>query len=49
MSNILKINSKITKEKIISKEINILPNKILVFQDESTVQAAALITEKKRI
>ncbi|MCO7181316.1 MULTISPECIES: hypothetical protein [Lactococcus] len=48
LSNILKINSKITKEKIISKEINILPNKILVFQDESTVQAAALITEKKR-
>ena len=35
------------KEKIINKEINILPNKILVFEDENTVQASALITEKK--
>ncbi|MFK4782211.1 hypothetical protein [Lactococcus petauri] len=47
MGKIVKINNKISKEKIINKEINILPNKILVFEDESTVQAAALITEKK--
>ena len=47
LGKIVKINNKISKEKIINKEINILQNKIFVFQDESTVQAAALITEKK--
>ena len=47
LGKIVKINNKISKEKIIKKEINILQNKIFVFHDESTVQAAALITEKK--
>lgn len=48
MSIITKLNRKITEELIINNKINFIADEILVFQDCNTVQAAAMVKEKKQ-
>ncbi len=47
MSIITKLNRKITEDLITNNEINFIADEILVFQDCNTVQAAAMVIERK--